>query len=104
VREPLFLRRWRQGVALEGGGKLSLSDDSGNRSNGDSSVSGGSNLINVNNVISGAGTFGDGYLTIDNRAGGTIVGNGSNTLTLFKGAADQTDVLGWIETVLKNPN
>ena len=50
-------------VTLNGGGHLTLSDDSQNAivSNGVAAT-----LINVDNTISGAGTIGDANLTLDN--------------------------------------
>ena len=73
------------GVTLEGGGQLTLSDSSAN-----AIVGTGPNdtLTNVDNTISGAGQIGsgDGTLTLVNEAHGTIAANDAGgTLTLETG-------------------
>jgi hypothetical protein len=73
------------GLTLEGGGQLTLSDSSAN-----AIVGTGSNdtLTNVDNTISGAGQIGsgDGTLTLVNEAHGTIDANvAGGTLTLETG-------------------
>ena len=73
------------GVTLEGGGQLTLSDSSAN-----TIVGTGPNdtLTNVDNTISGAGEIGsgDGTLTLVNEAHGTIEANDAGgTLTLETG-------------------
>jgi hypothetical protein len=73
------------GVTLEGGGQLTLSDSDANTIVG---TSPGSTLTNVDNTISGAGQIGigDGSLTLVNEAAGTIDANiAGGTLTLDTG-------------------
>ena len=68
-------------ASLEGGGHLTLSDDSHNV------IFGGSpdaTLINVDNTIAGAGQIGAGQLTLVNE--GTIVANGTNALVIDTGS------------------
>ena len=67
-------------VRLEGGGTVALSNFTQNYVRDADAATG--TLINVDNTISGAGNFGNGQLTIDNRAGGTINANASNTLVI----------------------
>jgi hypothetical protein len=69
------------GLTLEGGGHVDLSDDNGNIIAGTRSDA---TLINVDNTISGAGQLGEGQLTLDNK--GTILASGSNALTIDTGA------------------
>jgi autotransporter passenger strand-loop-strand repeat protein len=71
-----------EGLTLDGGGHFTLSDDPNNNVYGQS---GGSKLTNVDNTITGAGTFGNSSLTLDNQAAGIINANGSNALTLSPG-------------------
>jgi len=69
------------GVTLQGGGALRLSDGVANAIFGtDPSVT----LTNVDNTISGAGQLGEGQLTLHNK--GTILASGSNALTIDTGA------------------
>ena len=73
------------GVTLQGGGQLTLSDSDANIIVG---TSPGSTLTNVDNTISGAGQIGigDGNLTLVNEAHGTIDANvAGGTLTLDTG-------------------
>ena len=58
-----------QTVTLTGAGQLTLSDNGLNEIFGNS---GNNQLVNVNNVISGAGQLGAAQLTLINRAGGVI--------------------------------
>jgi hypothetical protein len=79
------------GLTLEGGGQLTLSDSSAN-----AIVGTGSNdtLTNVDNTISGAGQIGsgDGTLTLVNEAHGTIDANvAGGTLTLETGTTITND-------------
>ena len=69
------------GLTLEGGGHVDLSDDNGNIIVG---TRPDATLINVDNTISGAGQLGEGQLTLDNK--GTILASGSNALTIDTGA------------------
>ena len=69
-----------QGVTLEGGGQVTLSDKA------DNVIFGGSAnavLTNVDNTITGAGELGDGQLTLVNA--GTIIANGTNALVVDTG-------------------
>jgi len=63
------LRIASQAVTLTGSGRLSLSNNTLNRVFGNS---GNYRLVNVNNVISGAGQLGAGQLTLVNQTKGTI--------------------------------
>ena len=67
-------------VNLDGGGTVKLSNHTANRFAGD----GGSDdtLINVNNIIQGAGQLGDGTMTLTNMLGGTIHANEATALTI----------------------
>ena len=81
-------------VRLQGGGAVVLSNFS-NDSVRDADAGTGT-LINVDNTISGAGNLGNGQLTIDNRAGGTINANVSNALVI-QGNAGGVKNAGLIE-------
>ena len=70
-----------QGVTLEGGGKILLSDSDANIISGTSS---GVTLNNEDNTISGAGQLGNGELTLTNA--GTIDATGSHALTIDTGS------------------
>ncbi|MBS0643701.1 MAG: hypothetical protein JSS43_27890 [Proteobacteria bacterium] len=72
-----------QTAVLQGGGQVVLSDVANNRIYGSS---GYYDLINVNNVISGAGQLGVGGLTLINQANGVINANQSNALIVNTGA------------------
>ncbi|HTI17975.1 MAG TPA: Ig-like domain-containing protein [Trinickia sp.] len=68
-------------ATLEGGGRVTLSDDSHNV------IFGGTpdaTLINVDNTIAGAGQIGTGQLTLVNE--GTIVASGTNALVIDTGS------------------
>ena len=71
----------QHGITLQGGGHVTLSDDSGN-------VIAGSApdvvLTNMDNTISGAGHLGEGSLTLVND--GAIIATGSNALLIDTGA------------------
>ena len=74
------------GLTIEGGGKLMLSDSSANAIVGTASTS---TLTNIDNTIAGAGQIGsgDGTLTLVNQAHGTIDANvAGSTLTLETGS------------------
>jgi hypothetical protein len=57
------------GAALEGGGKITLADSSGNIIKG---VAATDTLVNIDNRISGAGAIGNGQMTLVNQAKGVI--------------------------------
>jgi hypothetical protein len=70
-----------QGVTLEGGGQVTLSD------NGQNVIFGGAasaTLTNVDNTISGAGQIGQGQLNLVNE--GTIDSSGTNALVIDTGS------------------
>ena len=69
------------GLTLEGGGHVDLSDGNGNIIVG---TTPDATLTNVDNTISGAGQLGEGQLTLHNK--GTIIASGSNALTIDTGA------------------
>jgi hypothetical protein len=69
------------GLTLEGGGRVELSDGNGNIIVG---TTPDATLANVDNTISGAGQLGEGQLTLHNK--GTIIASGSNALTIDAGA------------------
>ena len=72
----------QNGITLQGGGKLTLSDSAYNFVSGSlPSVT----FNNVDNVISGAGQLGAGSLILTN--GGTIIANGFNALVIDTGAS-----------------
>ncbi|RQS08825.1 Ig-like domain repeat protein, partial [Burkholderia sp. Bp8998] len=68
-------------ATLEGGGHVTLSDDSHNVVFGSTPDAA---LVNVDNTISGAGQLGAGQLTLVNE--GTIVADGANALVIDTGA------------------
>jgi hypothetical protein len=72
------------GITLQGGGTLTLSNNSENSIVGTTSTT---TLTNVDNTISGAGQIGsgDGTLTLVNEAKGAIDANVAGTLTLDTG-------------------
>jgi len=69
------------GLTLEGGGHVELSDGNGNIIAG---TTPDATLTNVDNTISGAGQLGEGQLTLHNQ--GSIIASGSNALTIDTGA------------------
>ncbi|RQY33825.1 Ig-like domain repeat protein [Burkholderia stagnalis] len=68
-------------ATLEGGGHVTLSDDSHNVIFGSTPDA---TLVNVDNTIAGAGQLGAGQLTLVNE--GTIVASGANALVIDTGA------------------
>ncbi len=88
-----FLTVNAAGATLSGGGRITLSDNSQNYIFGST---GAATLTNVDNLISGAGQFGNGQLTLVNQAAGVINGVGSNSLTLNTAANTITNA-GLIE-------
>ncbi len=71
----------QHGITLQGGGRVILSDSSRNVISGtDPSVT----LTNIDNTISGAGSIGDGQLTLINH--GMIIADGTNALIIDTGA------------------
>jgi hypothetical protein len=65
-------------VTLTGAGKLLLSDNGNNVIISNNGTAPYNKLINVNNVISGSGQFGDNQLSVDNQAAGVINATGTN--------------------------
>ncbi|MDE8343538.1 MAG: hypothetical protein POG24_06940, partial [Acidocella sp.] len=85
-------------LTLTGGGTVQLSDNANNYVR---ASNGNYQLVNVNNIISGAGQLGYGSLAIDNQAGGTIDASGTlNALVLNAGGAVLTNA-GLIEATGK---
>ncbi|WP_426442478.1 DUF4347 domain-containing protein [Bradyrhizobium genosp. P] len=70
-----------QGVTLQGGGQVTLSDNSQNVIFGGAA---GATLTNVDNTISGAGQLGQGQMTLVNE--GTIDATGANALIIDTGS------------------
>jgi hypothetical protein len=70
-----------ENVRLQGGGQLTLSDNSNNVIFGGTTSA---TLINIDNVISGAGQLGNGQMTLVNS--GTILANGVNALIVDTGS------------------
>src|SRR6185436_18806298 len=70
-----------QGVTLQGGGQIVLSDSDANIISGTNS---GVTLNNKDNTISGAGQLGNGELTLSNA--GTIDATGTHALTIDTGS------------------
>ena len=70
-----------QTVRLTGGGSVTLSNNANNFVLDASGYSSGV-LVNVDNTIQGAGGLGNGQISIDNQAAGTINANQSNALRL----------------------
>ncbi|MEO0794284.1 MAG: PEP-CTERM sorting domain-containing protein [Verrucomicrobiota bacterium] len=64
---------------LDGGGTITLLNDPQNRIIASAS---GNRLINVDNTISGGGSFGNNLLAITNESGGRIIGNVSTPLII----------------------
>jgi hypothetical protein len=78
-------------TTLNGNGKIVLTDNS---SNGIGPSSTATLLTNVSNTISGAGSFGNGFMTLINQAKGVINGNGaSNELTISAASIDNSGIL-----------
>jgi hypothetical protein len=79
--QATVLQLIQNGITLQGGGHVILSDSSANEITGTlPSVT----FTNVDNVISGAGNLGGGSLTLIN--GGTIDADGSNALVIDSGS------------------
>ncbi len=71
------------GATLSGGGRIILNNSADNIVTGATSAA---TLTNFDNVITGAGQFGAGSLTLINAAKGVIVGSQAAALTLDTGA------------------
>ncbi|AZO33054.1 adhesin [Mesorhizobium sp. M1B.F.Ca.ET.045.04.1.1] len=80
--DETLLQVIQHGVTLEGGGQVVLSDSAANIISG---TGPDVTLINVDNMISGAGQLGDGVLSLDNR--GTIIASGTNALVIDTGGS-----------------
>jgi hypothetical protein len=76
------LRLNGQTIVLEGGGRLTLSNDANNRIYGNS---GAYQLLNVDNTISGAGQLGSGQLSFINQGNGVVDADQTQALTLNTG-------------------
>ncbi len=88
------LRVNSQTVTLEGGGRITLSNDTNNRIFGNSIYF---QLINVDNTIAGAGQLGVGGLTLINQTNGVINANQRQSLTLNGGGGNPTVNAGLME-------
>ena len=69
------------GMTLQGGGHLVLTDDANSLIIGGSAVA---TFVNVDNTISGAGQLGGGLMTLANS--GTIIADGTHGLEINTGA------------------
>jgi hypothetical protein len=78
---PTLMQLIQNGITLQGGGSIVMSDSSGNEISG---TLPNVTLTNVDNTISGAGNLGGGSLTIVN--GGTILADGVNALVIDTGS------------------
>ena len=78
-------------TTLNGGGTVTLSTVSGTGTAFIVQNSGGLTLTNFNNTIQGAGTIGDGGLTLLNQSGGTILANVSGQTLLVNGSGGATN-------------
>ncbi|MDX8435285.1 Ig-like domain-containing protein [Mesorhizobium abyssinicae] len=71
----------QNGITLQGGGQIVLSDSAGNVISG---TTADVTLTNVDNVISGAGQLGGGSLSLNNQ--GTIIATGTQALIIDTGS------------------
>jgi hypothetical protein len=82
-------------TTLTGGGQVQLTDSPNNLIQGDAVTLNGTvtvfALVNVNNVISGAGRIGAGQIVFDNQGAGTVDATGGNALTIFTGGGSFTN-------------
>ena len=84
----------QHGITLQGGGTLTLSDNSANAIFG---TDPGVIFTNVDNTISGAGQLGNGQLTLVNEAAGTIDGNASGYVLVLDTGSNAVMNYGTIE-------
>ncbi len=70
------------GLTLTGGGAVTLSDSTVNSISSSATATA---FTDLDNTISGAGTFGDGNMTVSVGVGGTVNATGSHTLILATG-------------------
>jgi hypothetical protein len=78
--DPTELEILAPGATLQGGGHVTLSDNSGNTVYG---ANADATLTNVDNTISGSGQVGAGQMTLINEA--TIIADGTNALVIDTG-------------------
>jgi hypothetical protein len=82
--DQIFLQIGTGGAALQGGGKVTLTDSVNNIIEGTASAN---TLLNVDNTISGAGKLGNGQMTLINAAKGVINATGTtNSLVIDTGS------------------
>ena len=84
-------------VTLTGAGKLLLSDNSQNYIYSTNTAAPYDKLINVNNVISGSGQFGNGTLSVDNQKLGVIDATGTAASLVINTAGGSFSNEGLIE-------
>lgn len=82
------------GAALQGGGKVTLTDDFNNIIEGTAAAN---TLLNVDNTISGAGKIGNGQMTLINAAKGVINANGTVHLLVIDTGSNVIRNAGTIE-------
>jgi len=79
--EASLLQLIQNGITLQSGGHVVMSDNAGNEITG---TLPGVTFTNVDNTISGAGDIGGGSMTLVN--GGTIIADGTNALVIDTGS------------------
>ena len=79
-----LLQLIQDGITLQGGGQVTLSDDTNNVIAG---TSASIILTNVDNTISGAGQLGSGQLTLINQVDGKIIATGTHELVIDTGSS-----------------
>jgi hypothetical protein len=78
-------------TTLQGGGTVMLNNGDNNGRPYIQQTSGGVTLTNVDNLILGAGTIGNGGLTLDNAAGGTVDASISGQAMILNGSGNVTN-------------
>ena len=78
-------------TTLQGGGTVTLNNGDNNGRPYIQQTSGGVTLTNVDNLILGAGTIGNGGLTLDNAAGGTVDASISGQAMILNGSGNITN-------------
>src|SRR5262249_49668319 len=81
--DQIFLKIGTGGAALQGGGKVTLTDSNKNIIEGTAAAN---TLLNVDNTISGAGNIGNGQMTLIHAAKGVINANGTHFLVIDTGS------------------
>lgn len=78
-----FLRSGSGGAALQGGGKVTLTDSANNLIDQQLLVGSGMTLRNLDNTIAGAGNIGNGNVSLVNAAKGVINATGANNFLII---------------------